>query len=109
MDDDFFYSVLMIASAHALREDVDQYKMNADVSNYFVFAEQEVVMALKPGDMLIFNPKYHHCLSSRTSAYENEDVFSLLLYLKSAIVGKNNNTIPLKKAEIELLEGIINP
>jgi hypothetical protein len=107
-DDDFFYSILTIASAHALREDVDQYKMDADVSNYFVFAEQGVVVALKPGDMLIFNPKYHHCLSSRTSAYENEDVFSLSLYLKSAVVGKNDNTIPLKKAEIELLEGIIN-
>jgi hypothetical protein len=68
-DDDFFYSiVLTIASAHALREDVDQYKMDADVSNYFVFAEQGVVAALKPGGMLIFNPKYHHCLLSRISA-----------------------------------------
>jgi hypothetical protein len=52
-DDDFFYSILTIASAHALREDVDQYKMDADVSNYFVFTKQGV-MALKPGDMLIF-------------------------------------------------------
>jgi hypothetical protein len=59
--------------------------------------------------MLIFNPKYHHCLSSSTSsAYENKDVFSLSLYLKSSVVGKNNNTIPLKKAKI-MLEGIINP
>jgi ectoine hydroxylase-related dioxygenase (phytanoyl-CoA dioxygenase family) len=83
--------------------------MDADVSNYFVFAEQGVVVALRPGDMLIFNPKYHHCLSSRTSAYENKDIFSLLLYLKSAAVGQNNNTIPLKKVEIVLLEGIFNP
>jgi ectoine hydroxylase-related dioxygenase (phytanoyl-CoA dioxygenase family) len=98
-----------MASAHALREDVDQYKMDADVSNYFFFAEQGITVALRPGDMLIFNPKYHHCLSSRTSAYENEDVFSLSLYLKSAAVGKNNNTIPLKKAKIDLLDGIINP
>jgi hypothetical protein len=48
-------------------------------------------------------------LSSRTSAYENEDVFSLSLYLKSAVVGENHNTFPLKKAKIELLEGIVNP
>jgi hypothetical protein len=100
MDNDFFYSILT-TSAHARREDVDQYKVDADVSNYFVFTEQGVIMALKPGDMLIFNPKYHHCLSSHTYAYKNEHVFSLLLYLKS--------TVPLKKAKIELLEGIINP
>jgi hypothetical protein len=78
-DDDFFYSILTIASAHALREDVDQYKMDAVVSNYFIFAEQGVVVALKPGDMLIFNPKYHHCLSSRTSAYENNKTSFLCL------------------------------
>jgi hypothetical protein len=107
-DDDFFYSILTTASAHALREDIDQYNENADVSNYFVFAEQGIAVALRPGDMLIFNPKYHHCLSSRTSAYENKNVFSLSLYLKSAVVGKNDNTIPLKKAEIELLDGMIN-
>jgi ectoine hydroxylase-related dioxygenase (phytanoyl-CoA dioxygenase family) len=59
--------------------------MDVDVSNYFVFEEQGVVVALKPGNMLIFNPKYHHCLSSRTSAYENKDVFSLLLTAKSAV------------------------
>jgi hypothetical protein len=41
--------------------------------------------------------------------HENEDIFSLSLYLKSAVVGKNNNSIPLKKVEIKLLEGIINP
>jgi hypothetical protein len=107
-DDDFFYSILTIALAHALREDVDQYKMDADVSNYFVFAEQGVAVALRPGDMLIFNPKYHHSLLSCTSAYENKDVFSLLLYLKSAVVGKNHNAIPLTKTEIELLDQIIN-
>jgi len=42
--------------------------MDADVSNYFTFAEQGIAVALRPGDMLIFNPLYHHCLSSRTSA-----------------------------------------
>jgi hypothetical protein len=87
-DDDLFYSILTLALAHALREEIDRYKLDVDVSNYFVFAEQGIPIAMRPGDMLIFNPKYHHCLSSWASAYENEDVFSLLLYLKLAIVGK---------------------
>jgi hypothetical protein len=109
MDDDFFYSLLTMASAHALRKDIDRYKMDADVSNYFVSAEQGIAVSLRPGDMIIFNPKYHHCLLSRTSAYDNKDVFSLSLYLKTAIVGKNDNSIPLKETEIELQGKIINP
>jgi hypothetical protein len=102
-DDDFFYSILTLASAYALRKDIDRYKLDADVSNYFVFAEQGIAVAMRPGDMLIFNPKYQHCLSSRASAYENQDVFSLSLYLKTAIVGGNDNSVPLKNTETELI------
>jgi hypothetical protein len=107
-DEDFFYSVLTTASTKALKENIDQYKMDADVSNYFVFAEQGIAVALRPGDVLVFNPRYHHCSSSRASAYESEDVFSLSLYLKTAIVGKNDNSIPLNDTENELLGEIIN-
>jgi hypothetical protein len=106
-DEDFFYSVLMTASTRALKEDIDQFKMDADVSNYFVFAEQGIAVAVRPGDILVFNPKYHHCSSSRALDYENEDVFSMSLYLKSAVVGKFNNTLPLNETEMKLLEGTI--
>jgi hypothetical protein len=104
MDDDFFHSILTLASHYALRDDIDQYQLDAPVSNYFVFAEQGVAVALRPGDMLVFNPNYNHCLSSRTSTYENKDVFYNSLYLKSAVVGKNDNTIPLTQTEIELTQ-----
>jgi hypothetical protein len=46
---------------------------------------------------------YEHCLSSRTSAYETKDVFSLSMYLKTAIVGKNDNSLPLTDIENRLL------
>jgi hypothetical protein len=81
MDDDFFYSLTTTACSHALRDDIDQYKMDAEFSNYFVFLEQGIAVALRPGDMLIFNPKYHHCFSSRNCAYQNKDVYFLLLYI----------------------------
>jgi hypothetical protein len=88
MDNNFFYSLMTTACSHALRDDIDQYKWHAEVSNFLVFPEQGIKVALRPGDMLIFNPKYHHCLLSCTCAYQNKDVYSLLLYLKSAVVGK---------------------
>ena len=85
----------MIVSEHGLKDDIDRYEMDAGVCNYFTFAEQGVAVALRPGDILLFNPVYEHCLSSRTSAYETKDVFSLSMYLKTAIVGMNDNSVPL--------------
>ena len=73
--------------------------MDAGVCNYFTFAEQGVAVALQPGDILLFNPVYEHCLSSRTSAYETKDVFSLSMYLKTAIVGMNDNNLALTEIE----------
>ena len=93
VDEDFFYSLTTVASEHGLQEDIDRYSMDADVCNYFTFAEQGIAVALRPGDMLIFNPLYHHCLSSRTSIYESDDVFCLSLYLKTAVVGLNDNSL----------------
>jgi hypothetical protein len=102
-DEDFFYSLLTIVSEYGLQDDIDRYKPNAEVCNYFTFAEQGVSVALRPGDILLFNPVYGHCLSSRTSAYETKDVFSLSMYLKTAIVGKNDNSLPLTDIENRLL------
>jgi hypothetical protein len=99
IDEDFFYSLLVLASAHGLQEHIDRYRMNAEVCNYFTFPEQGIAVALRPGDMLLFNPLYQHCLSSRTSFYEKKDVFSLSLYLKTAVVSKFNNNLPLTDAE----------
>ena len=102
-DEDFFYSLTTIASERGLRQDIDRYSMDAEVCNYFIFAEQGIAVALRPGDMLIFNPLYHHCLSSRTSLYGTEDVFCLSLYLKTAVVGKNDNSLPLTETDIHLV------
>jgi hypothetical protein len=92
-DEDFFYSLTTIASEWGLRNDIDRYRMEAEVCNYFTFAEQGIAVALRPGDMLLFNPLYQHCLSSRTSGYETKDVFCLSLYLKTAVVGGNDNSV----------------
>jgi hypothetical protein len=89
MDDAFFYSLMTTACSRALRDDIDEYKLHAEVSNYsFVFPEQGIAVVRRPGDMLTFNPKYHHCLLSRICAYQKKDMYSLLLYLKSAVIGK---------------------
>jgi hypothetical protein len=109
-DEDFFYSLTTTTSALGLRHDIDRYTMDAEVCNYFTFAEQGVAVALRPGDMLLFNPLYQHCISSRTTIYESNDVFCLSMYLKTAIVGKNDNSLPLTEGEINVLKdaGVIS-
>jgi hypothetical protein len=102
-DEDFFNSLLTIVSEHGLKDDIDQYKMDARVCNYFTFAEQGVAVALQPCDILLFNPVYKHCLSSRASAYETNDIFSLSMYLKTAIVGMNDDSLPLTEIENHFL------
>ena len=58
---------------------------------------QGVAVALRLSDLLLFNPKAMHCVSSRTLlAY---DVFCMLFYLKTAVVGGNDNSRPLKCTE----------
>jgi hypothetical protein len=93
VDEDFFYSLTTVASKRGLQKEIDRYMMDAEVCNFFTFAEQGIAVALRPGDMLIFNPLYHHCLSSRTSEFDSDDVFCLSLYLKTAVVGKNDNSM----------------
>jgi hypothetical protein len=88
MDEDFFYSLTTTVLALGLREDIDRYAMDAPVCNYFTFAKQGVAVGMRPGDMLLFNSLYQHCLSLWTSMYESNDVFCLSMYLKTAIVRK---------------------
>ncbi len=93
VDEDFFYSLTTVASECGLHKQIDRYMIDAEVCNFFTFPEQGIAVALRPGDMLIFNPQYHHCLSSRTSNFDTDDVFCLSLYLKTAVVGKNDNSM----------------
>jgi hypothetical protein len=82
-----FYSLTTISSKFGIQEDVNRYGMDANVCNYLAFPEQGIAVALRPGDMLNFNPRYCHCLSSRSSTYQCKDVFWLSLYQKTAIIG----------------------
>jgi hypothetical protein len=59
----FFYSLTTVASEWGV-QDNDWYMMEANICNYFTFADQGIAVVLRLGDMLIFNPLYHHCLLS---------------------------------------------
>ncbi len=56
---------------------------------YFCFPRIGTAVALRPGDFLIFNPQEPHLISSRCNP--KDSVYCILLYLKTAVVGLNDN------------------
>ncbi len=65
-----------------------------DVVLYFCFPTLGVPVPLRPGDFLIFNALIPYCVLLRCRQVDQVMVISM--YLKSAVVGMNNNDLPLK-------------
>ena len=57
---------------------------------------------MRHGDFLIFNSSIPHCISTRCR--EEDNVIAVTMYLKTAVVGLNNNSIPLTTQQVLLSE-----
>ena len=86
-DEDFSRSVVSV------RVDKLQYRYMSRVVAYFCFPRIGIAVALRPGDILIFNAKEPHAVSSRCRF--DDHVFCVSMYLKTAVVGLNDNSIDL--------------
>ena len=69
---------------------------------YFAFPALGIAIPLRVGDVLFFNPNEPHCITSRVS--ETDSVYIVSLYLKSAVIGLNNNSIPLTVKQKSVLD-----
>ena len=87
IDADFTMSIVQ---AHI---DNHNYQIDDRIVCYFAFPRIGVSVALRPGDFLLFNPTEPHCVSSRCRA--DDDIYIISSYLKTAIVGLNDNTNPI--------------
>jgi hypothetical protein len=79
---------------------MDQYSTNDPIVVYFCFPTLGVAVPLRPGDFLLFNPLIPHCVSSRCRHFDKIMIVSM--YLKSAVVGMNNNQLPLNSKQSAL-------
>lgn len=89
-DKDFTFSAVMLCMKR-------KYEVEDNVVGYFCFPSLGIVVPLRPGDVVFFNPRIHHCVSSRCN--NADDIYALSLYLKSDNIGKNNNSIELLPME----------
>jgi hypothetical protein len=103
-DDDFVYSIVSVH--RSLAHGAERYEVMDDVICYFVFPRYGMAVPLRPGDILIFNPREYHCISSRVS--EDDDIYCLSLYLKSAVVGLSDNSLPLTKEQKQYADAYNN-
>jgi hypothetical protein len=82
---------MSIAQVHLKGE--DKLELHHDVVVYFCFSALGFAAPLCPGDFLIFNALMPHCILSRGKQTDN--IYCVSTYLKFAIVGMNNNIMPL--------------
>ncbi len=96
-DADFTFSIV-----HVLLKGKSQCLPGDDVVTYICFPTIGVAIPLHPGDYLLFNAKLPHCISSRCK-FEDE-ILCTSTYLKTAIVGMNNNDLPLTQEQATVIE-----
>ena len=98
-DKDAFISCLLVShkpSSYNTRQKY-LYTMDEKICCHFVFPLYGKAVALRPGDMLFFNPLHYHCLSDRTLEFEEEKVYVTSFYMKSAQLGLNDNDIEVSE------------
>ena len=87
-DEDFTMSMVNV---HL--KGMHQYSTSDPTVVYFCFPTLGLAVPLRPGDFLLFNPRIPHCVSSRCR--QADEVFCVSMYLKTAVVGMNNNQLPV--------------
>ena len=70
----------------------------SDVVTHFCIPFYGVSIALRDGDLLIFNPQIHHCAAHQEIGL-NSDIILCSHYLKSLLVGGNNNDVELSEEQ----------
>lgn len=95
-DKDFAYSAVIVLCRS------NEHMNDERVLVYFAFPALGIAIPLKLGDVLFFNPNEPHCITSRVN--ESDHIYCASLYLKSASLGLNNNSIPLTNNQKTVLE-----
>ena len=80
--------------------------MDSPVVSYMCFPTLGTAVALRNGDLLMFNPLIPHCLSTRCSS--NRDVYCVSMYMKSLLVGGSDNDQILSRNDKEMAQFVLD-
>jgi hypothetical protein len=94
-DKDFAYSAVLVQCRRECH-------MNKEsILVHFAFPALGIASPLKVGEVLFFNPNEPHSITSPVN--DIDDLYCVSLYLKSATIGLNNNSIPLTDVQKSVL------
>ena len=96
VDNDFTHSMVTV---HVMDK---KYLLDDIIVAYFCFPRLGMAVALRPGDALIVNPREEHAISSRCD--NRTQTYSISFYLKTSIVGLNDNHQNLTNHQINILK-----
>ena len=72
-----FLSTLQVIVDNAENE----YKLDSPIVHHFCFLEAGRAVAMRNGDILLFNPTKYHCMSKKEKIVDNNDVYVNSFYL----------------------------
>ena len=96
-NEDFWLSVVIVIGLLPNKK----LALDDGILAFMCFPRKGLCIALCVGDIIVFNPTKWHCISSCTNNLDK--FFCLSFYNKSAVVGKNDNSIPLTRLQKHLL------
>jgi hypothetical protein len=94
-DEDFTMSVTQVYI-----KGCDCYQAGDKIVAYFCFPTIGVAIPMRAGDYVIFDATIPHCISSR--CHIDDELMCVSFYLKSRVVGMNNNSFPTTADQIRL-------
>jgi len=95
-DEDFTFSIMQV-----FIKGTSQYRLDDQVVANFCFPTIGVAVPLCLGDYLLLNTRIPHSISSRCKF--KVEILCTSTYLKTAIVGMNNNNLPLTQVQARII------
>ena len=96
-----------VLSLHQLN--VEGREQDSAIAQYFCFPTLKLAVALRPGDILVFNPSVHHCLSAKSREYATDRVHVSTFYTRYGHVSLNNNNLELTNVKDGVPETVAIP
>jgi hypothetical protein len=78
------------------------FSLDNAVTSYFTFPTLGFAVALRPGDVLYFNPTIYHSVLSRCDPQKN--IWCTSLYTKNTVVGGNDSSVTLDFYQKEVMD-----
>jgi hypothetical protein len=97
-DEDFCWSLVSVVTNEVP-------SMDSPVVLYMCFPTLGAAVALRNGDLLMFNPLIPHCISTRCSS--DTEVYCVSLYMKSLLVGGSDNDQILSQNSKDMAEFVL--